>query len=564
MSLDDADKSSEEAPGIDSQALSKELDFWFNERSDGCVILVTGDWGVGKTHAWDAFRRQHSFQKYASVSLFGLRSTDQIERSLLSQLPLAGKTSFFKKFKPETSTIGEAAEELIKADYGKVANGAIAVATELVFARNRGATIMLDDMERSSDELKVKEVLGLVAKLRERYGMRIVVLTNEDKLIDNAWHDFKEKVVDAQFLLLTAPRLAASLGFTRCKWAANAGGEFAERVGLSNIRLFQRADIFLDRLKLDPSRHTTYVLDRLVNSVVALAWARFCPGIAVPTPEMMVSRSWMSDVFSKKDGESRDPKIETLSHLHWSPDAMDRWVNNAWASGLGSGQEFRLRLSEYENDDVQLRAEAARADAWDKYHNQLIGGEAEIAASFLKAHTEYGERYPISMLNSDVKFLKNIEQFDVATEIVRIHDLRWSANNLSQQQIVSSLEGIDSDIKQSILKRPSVESVEPFLDWLKRLAKSNGWGPEDTRRARETSAVEWDNGLSCVTDADWLVDAIGQCRRIIAFGAENERKSNTSGFVETTSGLDEFLLKLQKSESRLTRDRATRLLANSN
>lgn len=561
MSLNDAEKSSEEAPGIDSQALSKELDFWFNERSDGCVILVTGDWGVGKTFAWNAFRTQHSFEKYASVSLFGLRSVDQIERSLLSQLPLAGKTSFFKKFKSDTSKVGEAAEELIRADFGKVGNSAIAVATELVFAKNRGATIMLDDLERSCDELKVKAVLGIVAKLRERYGMRIAILTNEEKLDDAAWHDFKEKVVDAQFLLLTAPRVAASLGFTRCKWAANASGEFAERVELTNIRLFQRADTFLDRLKLDPSKHTTYVLDRLANSVIALAWARFCPGKDVPTPEMMVSRSWMTDTFSKKDGESRDPKVEMLSHLHWNPDAMDRWVNNAWASGLGSVNEFLLRLREYEDDNAQLEANAARSEAWDKYRNQLLGGETEIATAFLRAHTKYAERYTIGQLSSDVTFLKNIEQFDTAAAIIRIHETRWSDNNWSQQQITSSLESIDSDIKASILKRPSVESKEPFLDWLKRLAKSNSWGSEDTRRARAMSAVEWENGLSCVTGADWLVDAIGQCRRVIAFGVENERKSNTGVSVETMSGLDEFLLKLQKSDSPLTRDRATRLLA---
>lgn len=272
----------------------------------------------------------------------------------------------------------------------------------------------------------------------------------------------------------------------------------------------------------------------------------------------------MADVLSRKGGESRDPKVEMLDRLHWSPDAMDRWVNKAWASGLGSNQEFTVRLSEYENDDAQLRADAARTHAWDKYRNQLVGGETEIAASFLTAHATHAARYSIGKLNADVKFLKNIEQLDVSNKIIGIHKAVWAASNLSQQQITSSLDSLDDDVRAAILTRPSVENVEPFVDWLKRLGKSNGWSAEDTRRARETSMIEWENGLSKVTDADWLVAAIERCLQIIAFGAENEKKSNPSGFVSTSSGLDEFLLKLQKSESPLTRDRANRWLTNSN
>jgi len=548
------------ALGINSETLCRELDFWFNDRSEGCVVLICGDWGVGKTHAWTEFKKQNSFPKYAEVSLFGLGTTDQIERTLLTQFSLSGNASLANaRRKWLGASAGDVATELLKTDYGKLANGLIGAATEIVFARNSGATIMVDDVERREEGLGIRSVLGAIARLKDRYKMRIAILLNEDKVSDSIWIDFKEKVADAQFRLVIAPDRAVEIGLKNCPWARSAAFQFARRAGIQNIRLFQRVDTFLQRLQLEIGKYPQPVIDRVVNSVVGLAWARFCPGPQVPTTAMMTEQHWDRLFLDPRDGKPVDPRLVTLNQLHWNPDEMDVWIDNAWAAGFGPDEGFQLQLHEYLDNHEKQQAKSARDAALDIYHDRIFGGDGEFVSALVEAYEHHSANLPLSALMADLHMLKSIDQKAAAQKILALHEASWAGSGFHRQTWGDSLEGIDEDVTAAINRLPIASNVESFDTWMRRLGTSDSWSEKDTARVRSLTEDDWRSGLVAINDAPWLPDAIARCRRIFAHNENNVAAAQPDP-NRSKSPLDNLLSHLVAQGTPLERVRAAKLL----
>jgi len=549
--------------GLDSEALLRELDFWFNESSRGCVVLVTGDWGVGKTHTWsNEFKPQHSFAKYAEVSLFGLKTSDQIERALLTQFSLSGSGSTESSLRRKFGlSAGDVARELLQTEYGKLANGLIDAASEIVFTKNRGATVMLDDIERRQEGFSMRALLGVVSKLKEKYEMRVAILLNEERIEESSWSEFKEKVVDAQFRLTIAPERAARLGLVRCDWAVDAASMFARRVDIQNIRLFQRIDTFLSRLRLNVAHYPKPVLDRLVNSVTGLAWARFCPGPEVPTTQMMTTDSWGRYFAENDDPDKSDPRLSMLDKLRWNPDVMDVWVDRAWETGFGVDDTFQGNMREYLEDHARLEASAMRNAAWSVYSDRVFGGDLELVDGLLKAYEKHAVDIPLSSLIGDVGVLKSIDKSDIAQRILNLHEKNWHTLRLNERFWDASAHvAMDADIAAAIRRLPNIERAESFCEWMRRLGASSTWSERDADRVRETSLEEWQSSLAEIRDEPWISDAIQRCRRIYSHSDSQSRFERQKGMEITVSNLDRLLFKLETEGTPLERVRARRLL----
>lgn len=172
------------------------------------AIIINGDYGIGKTHyiKYELFPKiaelkipqSEKDEKYIPilVSLFGTKSIEDIQNQIFVELyPILKKRGvkivaglgntvlkyFGSNLKELLSETGTSSESMT--DYSKI-------------------LICIDDIDRKSSELDLKEVFGFVNNLVENLNAKILLIANEDELrkeintddIDN-YSLLREKVI---------------------------------------------------------------------------------------------------------------------------------------------------------------------------------------------------------------------------------------------------------------------------------------------------------------------------------------------------------------------------------
>lgn len=167
---------------------------------DSFAIALTGEWGIGKTYFWKIFCEKHRenfmVNKIAYVSLFGIDSLDALK------LEIAIKSYSTSQSSDNLSGIKKVFQNTIEAvDLPKIEGSGIALSlsksmiTSTISNMVNETLICIDDIERISDKLDIKDVMGLVNHLNLEKKCKVIVLLHEGEA-DKKFHEYKEKVFD--------------------------------------------------------------------------------------------------------------------------------------------------------------------------------------------------------------------------------------------------------------------------------------------------------------------------------------------------------------------------------
>jgi Cdc6-like AAA superfamily ATPase len=191
----------------------------FLRGSEPGVLCVTGEYGVGKTFLWrsvlDDLRRSKSLslERYSYVSLFGLNSLDDMKSSLFENMEWLDQdpTNFVQRGKAGAKALAARAKKLSElAGALPWVGQAFIKARSLYFSLIQSQIVCVDDLDRRSKNLELKDALGLVSFLREQRGCKVALLLNAEKLGEKKeeFDALLEKVVETKVVL--APTAAES------------------------------------------------------------------------------------------------------------------------------------------------------------------------------------------------------------------------------------------------------------------------------------------------------------------------------------------------------------------
>lgn len=145
------------------------------------AIALTGEWGIGKTHFWkDFYEKNHKdlgVSKYSYVSLFGIDSIDALKFEIALSTHATtqkkdyatGLKSLFKK--------GLDAIDLPKIEgTGVTLSLGKGLISSAITSLIGDTLICIDDIERLSKNLDIKDVMGLVNHLSLEKNCKVVVI----------------------------------------------------------------------------------------------------------------------------------------------------------------------------------------------------------------------------------------------------------------------------------------------------------------------------------------------------------------------------------------------------
>lgn len=411
----------------------------FLETDERSALCLSGKWGVGKTHTWETLLSQAFSDgsvkpaRYAYVSLFGLENLGDVRRSLFENTVEAAAFKSPEPLEPTISSVSDRLSHLaskwragtgiirglpIVADYSGLAEKA-------GFLDVRDQIVCFDDLERKSDTLTVRDVLGLMSFLKEKKRCKVVLLLNSEALSGADDEDFQvqlEKVVDINLVFAPTPEEAAEIAAPvrmprKLEWVA----ENAITLGISNIRTIFKLVRIADRLEEILSGFDERILKQAIHSACLYGFALYQPTDAPPL-EAITEHKPFAHLFTKQDEKTPEEIrwTELLGRYRFGrADAFDLQVFESIRQGhydaAGLKREAEVLAAKYVIEDK----DKLFTEAWDVYHDSFDDNADEFVSRLTQSIRENAAAVTPSNLSASIATLKRLGYSEGVEELIK-------------------------------------------------------------------------------------------------------------------------------------------------
>lgn len=211
-----------------AESLLAEMEGYCREKQPAGALLLTGEWGGGKTHfvvnkLQPHLKNSHIFIR---ISLFGIKDVNELQASVKkkwiesiadyitkSKIDVAATSKIFNALKPFAkacvdtivdASIDERKQGIAKSLFSISADQLITVTNEI---NDKTIVLVFDDLERSL--IPFGELLGCINEYVENQHFNTIIIANEDTIkrrenereknpVSLSYNEIKEKVVARQ------------------------------------------------------------------------------------------------------------------------------------------------------------------------------------------------------------------------------------------------------------------------------------------------------------------------------------------------------------------------------
>lgn len=245
-------------------------------------ILIDGQWGIGKTYTINRFiENSKESISFKYVSLFGKEDLKDIEKDIVLQMLPIQKIKSKLDNNNGLKIFGNIAGDILKQYTGLDSNFIRNISIENIKSDDN-VIICIDDLERKSENIKLKDILGLIERASSNFNIILIgSLSNlkEEEIKD--FNNFKEKIIDYE-LIVNELRDETLIQIVRDKF-----GEIQEKLeaeivltfkknkledkqSLNNLRIYIKYVNLLYRVNLEMCKILDTVDDKLDEKIIDL------------------------------------------------------------------------------------------------------------------------------------------------------------------------------------------------------------------------------------------------------------------------------------------------------
>ncbi len=480
------------------------------------VLVIRGQWGVGKTYSWDAYVNENIAAKrlkqvaYSYVSLFGKSTLAEVRASVFQNArPLSSEAAVDEEIDrrwteatrlrdrlPWVRSAGDLVRE--KAPFlgwlTRTAKSApftdkfAPLLTTLEYSLVGNYLICIDDLERKGSTLSVREVMGLIDELAQRKSCKVVLIFNDKTLASdldrNEFEAYREKVVDSEIEFF--PEHAENLEkvFPPTHYLSRHFCEAVVALDLKNIRVLKKLRRMTDLIDSLVKHLHEDILKEYSNHSAVLLWSYYMRPEALPHSfivERLRGSSWEAYIRKDKDEpteeETRYKAITSAMRLE--PSVFDSHILDFLKRGYFDLDDLQRDLEEL-NQKVELRRASNRLGAiWKLYTDTFAVNQIEIVNQLQSVLREDAPRLSISEYSGALSMLESLgeDPQELMRQYIDIHrdslTRRDWRDSLSTRRV--SYEPMRTEIISLVKDRRKLD----LDDVAYRIAKHQGWNPED-------------------------------------------------------------------------------------
>lgn len=466
------------------------------------VIALKGLWGTGKTHLWDEIKKTDypplGGNDHLYASCFGLEAIDQI-RAALFQNSL-GKAEGAVTAATKLSGIAIDVLEKVAAKVAPKAEGAATIVgslgslvqSALIDKVLHSRLIVLDDIERRADSLRIETLLGFIDLLK-RNDCKILLILNEEPLeVSNAadWRTLKEKCLDREITLLTSSAEAADIGLSEDMPYRVVVTDTLARLNVTNIRVIQRIDRIVKTIFEGAGDLPDGLVKSMLPATVILTALNFN---AVPNGPDVSSLIGEWPAWCARPGYFSDERSDMSDAVAFGVNAkLTRDVEflellmRHLLTGHRMREQFDSLFQRRREQEASSQAEGAAIRYIEEtYLDPGMSDQDFIARA--TAHKSVWSDISADKVSAIASDLDRRGAGELAQEIASAWARRWSESPRLWISHLYSPDNFYPAIKDAILKGNHRLSAGPSLIDAVLKVSSGGWAPSDTAAINEAT-----------------------------------------------------------------------------
>lgn len=398
------------------EIIKNQIDRFLASEEPG-VLAIKGEWGVGKTFAWNKYllearnENRIGLKKYSYISTFGINSVDVFKYSIFENVidrKLIGTEANVDTFKKNSAdllaSLGRKTVKLVKgASLLKDFTPAIESFSFLSLEKH---LICIDDLERKGAGLSVKDVLGLVSLLKEQKKCQVVILLNDGEEGLEDYEKYREKVIDIELAFEPDPEECASIAYSEDTPSYSRLRELTTSLGIRNIRILKKIERLVSLSLPLAEGLEPEISDQILHSIVLFTWSYFCSksNDEIPPIEFITSKGYALLGIGDEEVSEQDKKWQTTlqSYNYQLTDELDLILAEAVKTGYFVEKDFNEKASAKNQQIIASKSEGSFSNAWRLYHDTFNDNGDEVINGLYESFKENCQYITPTNLNGTV------------------------------------------------------------------------------------------------------------------------------------------------------------------
>lgn len=430
------------------------------------VLCISGAWGVGKTYLWkDALvqvaKVAPPLPDYSYVSLFGVDSLEDLRLAIFAnRVSLApGRVA---KARMWSLSRAKSAQTLLE-QVPKVGPLFKALGA-MYFSSVRGMVVCIDDLERRSKNLQIRDVFGLISFLKEERNCRIVLLLNDGEL-ENGIEEFRnyfEKTIDVHLRFAPSAEESAAIAFPNSDELGRSVTKYCVALGIRNIRIIKKIERAARGVQPFMQGLDQEVIQSAIRSIVLLQWT-LLKGDGAPTLDYLRKRTGLTTYNFGKDSKVTPDEARwnaTLDSFGWGAlDELDHEIVAALEMGYFDGGKIQAAAKavwtrlEYQRQDGNFE------DAWKEYHESFDNNQDKVLDTLYTAFKQTFKTITFINLDGTVRLFRELGRNEQAEELLKFY---VDSRNEPQKFWDLEVHAFGSDVKDPGVRSAIDEKFRSF------------------------------------------------------------------------------------------------------
>ncbi|NEV65123.1 P-loop NTPase fold protein [Thiorhodococcus minor] len=483
----------------------------FLESAEPEVMAIKGAWGVGKTYTWhtlllDARRNDKiALDTYSYISLFGVQSLDSLKYAIFEQAVnknIIGQAPSIESFKSNAAKLVSSLSKksLIYFNAAPVIKNFAPAIQSASFLSVNKSVVCIDDFERKSDSVSLRDILGLVLQLKEQRSCKVVLIFNDQTMgseNNEEYQKFREKVIDFEIEFNPTSRECVEIAIPNPAESKQVLVEHIEKLGISNIRIIKKIERLFDQFMTHLAGFEKEVTHQAAHTLCLYALCFYSTKPEVPKYDYVKNIGYRLLGFDEQEDQTDQERswnafLREYGYQH--ADEFDLQIAAAVEKGYIERVALAQEAGKLNSQIVAAKSESSFSSAWDLYHNSFENNTEEVLNA-LRASFEVNAKVisPLN-LNGTVRLFRELGEDGQADDLIEIY---VSAHEGNPQIFDLNAYGFAGEITDEAIRErfstiaESNKAPKSVRDVLADISSRNGWNEEDEKVLADATAEEF-------------------------------------------------------------------------
>ena len=437
--------------------------------------------------------------------MFGINSLEALKYTIFEQtisVDLIGKNPSIETFKSNSdkllTSLGKKSLSFFHGvPFIKNFTSAIESAAFLSISNS---IICIDDFERKSDRVTLRDILGLVLLLKEQRNCKVVLIFNDEKMGNDNFDEYKrfrEKVIDFEMEFHPTSKECVEIALPNQEPLMKEVGALLEKLEINNIRIIKKIERIANLLYPLLNKYEKGVMSQALHTLCLYALCFYCSDKSIPDYEYLKDIGYTLLGFDDEKEQSDEEKgwnafLREYNYDH--ADEFDFIIAEIVEKGYVQKERLQEEAEKLNAQLIATKSSSSFSKAWDLYHNSFSNNQAGVINGLYESFKENAKYISRGNLNGTVMLFRELNENKLADELLEIY-IREHENNpalfdLNHYSFAGDIT--DALIIEKFAKlTDKYKEVRTVRDVLSKISGRNGWSREDEKILANANSDEF-------------------------------------------------------------------------